>query len=676
MIRINHYFINGAIALLSTAGFVACSSSDEVTDTPVNPSYDGKSVKTQFAINIATPVTGNPYTRMTDKNTQNGTSGTNNFLGMNNILLMPFKSTDVLNVTKSDAERTSNTQIDQVIALGEIANTALSTSQSSKIYYDVNIPINTGKFLFYGTGPLGTDNSSRFVKGALAIPTNNSTTNLSGNQLSAINYSLITCLSQNSGFTTKAGKFAEFLTGICGASCEYNSTTYSWNNLDSYTSSSSKFATLKKAYDDFITIGSTGVRAGSGPAVLYVLQELYDICQGVCGGTVSDTEPDTGAEEKLAWNIIKLIKENTNIPVTVTSGKLAYSNDEDKTFPVGTYAIPEGAAQLKYESNKFSYATTSEIGNGSLTPKLSFDPAKVTFPAVLTYFVNTPARATTAELTNSDWPATVTNWDNAWNESSGTFKDWTTTVNSYSRTVALQYNINYGVACLATKVQCKNGAAYLEDNAGTITSNVITDQQIEIPNDGFKVTGILIGGQSQTVGWDFLDPSKDNQTYVVYDKDINGTTGMTAKAETQTSTNYTLVFDNYVTADGATTGSVNDQQKVKIAIELQNGDEEFYGVDGKIGKNQKFYLVAELDPNGTTGVTNSITWPEATKSNFPATGITRVFIQDYTTSATFTINSLKNAYVTIPDLRASNLQLGLSVDLTWQTGLTFDVPIN
>ena len=676
MNRINHYFINGAIALLSTAGFVACSSSDDVTDTPVNPSYDGKSVKTQFAINIATPVTGNPYTRMTDKNTQNGTSGTNDFLGMNNILLMPFKSTDLLNVTKSDAERTSNTQIDQVIALGEIANTALSTSQSSKIYYDVNIPIATSKFLFYGTGPLGTDNVSRFEKGALEIPTNNSTSNLSGSQLSEINYSLITCLSQNAGFTTKAGKFAEFLNSICNASCEYNSTTYNWNNLDSYTSSSSKFVTLKKAYDDFITIGSTGVRAGSGPAVLYVLQELYDICQGVCGGTVSDTEPNTSAEEKLAWKIIELIKGNANIPITVTAGVLSYTNDEDKTFPVGTYAIPEGAAQLKYESNKFSYATTSEISNGSLTPKLSFDPAKVTFPAALTYFVNTPARATTAELTNTDWPVTVVNWDGAWDASTGTFKDWTTTVNSNSRTVALQYNINYGVACLATKVQCKNGAVYLEDNAGAITSNVMTDQQIEIPSAGFKVTGILVGGQSQTVGWDFLDPSKDNQVYVVYDKDINGTTGMTAKAETQTATNYTLVFDNYVTGAGSTTGTVTDQQKVKIAIELQNGDEEFYGVDGKIGKKQKFYLVAELDPNGTTGVTNSITWPEATKSNFPATGITRVFIQDYTTSATFTINSLKNAYVTIPDLRASNLQLGLSVDLKWQSGLTFDVPIN
>ena len=121
--------------------------------------------------------------------------------------------------------------------------------------------------------------------------------------------------------------------------------------------------------------------------------------------------------------------------------------------------------------------------------------------------------------------------------------------------------------------------------------------------------------------------------------------------------------------------TANDQQKVKVAIELENGDEEFYGVDGKIGKNQKFYLVAELDPNAATGVPGTIQWPAADKSNFPATGVTRVFIQDYTTTANFTINSLKSAYVTIPDLRASKLQLGLSVDLSWRTGLTYDVTI-
>ena len=78
MKKINHYVLNGAIALLSTAGFVACSSSDAVTDAPVNPSYDGKSVKTQFAINVATPGSKN-QTRMTSDNTQMSGS---KFLGM------------------------------------------------------------------------------------------------------------------------------------------------------------------------------------------------------------------------------------------------------------------------------------------------------------------------------------------------------------------------------------------------------------------------------------------------------------------------------------------------------------------------------------------------------------------------------------------------------------------
>ena len=44
----------------------------------------------------------------------------------------------------------------------------------------------------------------------------------------------------------------------------------------------------------------------------------------------------------------------------------------------------------------------------------------VTYPAALTYFVHTPARATTKEIattgTGTDvWPTTVANWDGVWN---------------------------------------------------------------------------------------------------------------------------------------------------------------------------------------------------------------------------------------------------------------------
>ena len=35
--------------------------------------------------------------------------------------------------------------------------------------------------------------------------------------------------------------------------------------------------------------------------------------------------------------------------------------------------------------------------------------------------------------------------------------------------------------------------------------------------------------------------------------------------------------------------------------------------------------------------------------------------------------SLQHAYVTVPDLRSSQVSLGLSIDLDWKAGLAFDV---
>ena len=97
MNKLNYYVLNGAIALLSTAGFVACSSSDEVADAPVNPTFDGKSVKAAFAISLPTTVGGG--TRMTENETQSNEQ----FQGMKNIYLFPFAKTISETVGKDDA---------------------------------------------------------------------------------------------------------------------------------------------------------------------------------------------------------------------------------------------------------------------------------------------------------------------------------------------------------------------------------------------------------------------------------------------------------------------------------------------------------------------------------------------------------------------------------------------
>ncbi len=54
--------------------------------------------------------------------------------------------------------------------------------------------------------------------------------------------------------------------------------------------------------------------------------------------------------------------------------------------------------------------------------------------------------------------------------------------------------------------------------------------------------------------------------------------------------------------------------------------------------------------------------------------IPRVFIQDFMTTAVFKLSAdaLKKAYYTMPDLRTSNMSLGLSVDLQWETGYVVD----
>ena len=666
MNRINNYVLNGALALLSTAGLVACSSSDDVTDAPVNPTYDGKSVKTQFAINIATPVTGNPSTRMSGGNTQNGggTSGnTNSFLGMKNIKLIPFTDKPTVTVANASYSAATDVPILKIISLKDLENSDITSEKSSKIYTDVNIPVGTTNFIFYGTGPFGTTISDKLEKGILTL-----TDDAKVDNTNDIKFQLNTIIDGNNSIDAAKTSFINYLNAIANAKAVISGTETAWSSV-----TEEQNATLHGAYANFTVIGSTSARAGSADAILKTVEQLYNLLSSI---------PQENTYYPFVSAIRAAITGGGSSGITLTASttdpnnvELTYSMSDTKlkNFPRDN-GLPDGAMQLSFSNNSFSYKSSANVVTAS---DLVFDVNKLTYPAALAYFVNTPARATTAEIptTGTDaWPTTVNAWDAAW-ESSGKYSSWTQTVNSNSSTVALQYNINYGVACLETTFQCKSGLTELEDNADAFGSSTGTnDNSITIPSDGFKVTGIIIGGQTQSVNWDFLNPTA-NRDYAVYDRYMAGNECIYAEAGTQSGANYTLVFDNYVNSQSPSTS----QEAVNIAIELENNSNaEFYGVDGKIAKGQKFYLIGKLDPDGNQNggtVSGTITWPETTKSNFPATGTNRVFIQDYTTKANFTINSLKHAYVTIPDLRASKLQLGLSVDLSWRAGLTYDVTI-
>lgn len=631
MKRVNQLFFGSALALLAGASLTACSSSDDVTDAPVNPSYDGKSVKTQFAINIATPSNGK--TRMSDVNTQNG----GNFLEMTNVRLLTLAN------TPDDDEELSS-----VIPLGD--PTTVSTSKSSHIYSDVNIPVGTNNFLFYSTRKtLGADMENKFKTGAIVsgMFTNNSPSYLSTNE---IKFDSEKILSGSNSVDTYKAAFETFLNSVKAVT--------GWNTTSN--------ETLQSAYTNLTSSYSNGQYAGSANAIKKLMTDLYNVVK-----PISNSSTATADDKMLANTIMIAITNSSNTVYFVEDdanpGSLKYGTTVApfySNFPCYN-GLPEGSALLTFDnsSNKFIYDATPQIGGSN-----KVNSYNLTYPLPIVYFDNTPARGIDKELETTEWKTTTSDWDYSTNWTTG----WYEGVKATSRSIALQNNINYGVACLETKFACEGTT--LEDNRKNVVSGS-ENQTITIPTDGFQVTGILIGGQPENVNWQFINAGTD-RNYVVYDKELSNI--YAKRNEAYSDANYTLVFDNWTSAS---TG----QEPVNVAIELVNTAADFYGVDGIVASGQKFYLIGRLDP---ATATTEITWPTYNNTKGLNTLPTsyqdrypvkfnekRVFVQDFTTKANFKITSLANAYVTIPDLRASKLQLGLSVDLKWQSGLVFNVDL-
>lgn len=502
-----------------------------------------------------------------------------------------------------------------------LANIAsgISETASSKIYSDVSVPVGTTHFLFYAHAPQGTDAASNFAKGILKFtaPENDATAT------NGISANLVTVKKED---TASPAALLKILNGVAGVT--------NWADAADGTE-------LKKLYTKY-----TSAKAGSANSILLTLQSLYNNLGGIVTGANAD-----------AQTVAKAIRAKIAESFTATTGTDGYVTLAYKETGVSKYPnninLPDGAVELSFNatSNQFTYAATS-----GLTGLTTLDAAKICFPASIYYFQSSDLAATAKELDSNDWPKTTTNWTTAtapWlKDASNLAEGWTASVQPTTRSIAMRQNINYGVANLATTVKC--GAASLADNKDfSVTDPSEFAGTVTVPAEGFSVTGLLIGGQPTKVGFNFQPTSDAEYVQTIYD---NSLTGIKAINGDPTATNYTIVLPN----DKGR--GVAEQEKVNVAIELTNNSGvAFRGVDGIIPAGGKFYLVGKLEPKtkALTGVTN------------PA-----VFMSDYKTTMNLTITSLKNAYNTIPDLRSTKLQLGLSVDLEWKTGIQFDVNID
>lgn len=597
--------LSGAVA------FTACSSDDELAaEGNPQPTVPGQVVKTSFALNIPY---GGPDTRMTAGNTQNGSPLS--FLGMDNIHLLSF-------ATQPTA---GNEVASSVIPLTDLNTTDISTSQSSKTYSDVNVPVGTKGFLFYATAPMGTDAAGKFAKGVLndAKLATEGTTNLS-----QLTFALEPVLGNNVTVSTndEAIKLLAVLNAVENVS--------NWSN----NSTDEEFIALHTA---FVTM-----KAGSANNIKLALQNLYNTVERWASAT-SESDAKTAAQ---AIRTAITAQYNSAAVFTVSGDVAPYTLSTTLTFPQNLN-LPDGAVELAYNADgtagqKFSYVEDATGSGNVFGAKLK--ATDICFPTSLYYFINTDLAASNDEV--ETWPNTTANWignSAPWN---ATGNSWSNAVSATTRSIALKKNIQYGVANLKLTVKCK--AAQLQDK-GTESNPAVW---VNVPAEGFPVTAVLVGGQPTLADWK-LEPAVSTQMdKTIYDKcATDDDNKLVAKAGTASTPNYTLVLsDTLATA-----------QKVNFAVELENNSGvEFRGADGIIPVGGKFYLVGQLDPNESGNSTKPANWTNA-----------HIFAADHTTTANVTISSLASAYNTIPDLRATKMELGLSVDLSWSAGMSFDVEI-
>lgn len=578
-----HFALGAATLLLSTAGFTACSSEDTFT----GGSFSGESVKTQFAINV--PAVGKSDARMGEDIVQG--QNTVVFRGMSNIRLVPFElGSDPSSVTEPLTG--SESLYYNAIELGAIGSSDLTGTAKYKVYNDVELPIGVNAFLFYGEATDKSGDASDKTNGAL-VPSYSTQGLEAGKTLADVHFDLKGILVGDGYQTTQTGLLA-ILDGIAK--------TEGWKDAT---------GTLQPYYTSFI-----GMKAGSANNILLAVQDLYN---AVKGDVLTD---ESGLKAKIATKIEEYFTPSgSSVPYT-----LIYKTTSLAQYPAGI-GLPDGAVQVAWNTDHFEYTSNVDYDGGTSMNVSGLD--KYVYPASLYYWDNTSLKTST-ELESGNYGA------NDWSTIINTlYSEWAVTASTQS--VALAKAINYAVGRLDVYAAFAAGEIYDANPSG--------QQPVRIPDDGFTLTGVLIGGQ-KNVGWNFTPLTTGGTEKTIYDAAVDaGAAGTEGVTRTSGLKNRTLVLE--------TAGNVGE--KVNFALEFTNNSSQaFYGKDGLVPAGGNFYLVGQLSADGSHA---------------------KVFEKDHYTKATVTINSLKNAYNCIPDLRSPKLELGLSVDLTWVEGLSQDVTI-
>ena len=729
--RFNYKFLlTGAVAL---AAVVACQK--EVSEVPDNPNYNKETneVLTSFVFSVAT---GNSATKQTSTATQATSSDA--FRGIQDARLLSFlRSASLADGSHIHEATTANKHY----SLGSVMSTSDATTDQSKSHrvIELALPNETNTLMFYGKAPKSGENSD-FAQGKINYLGDVTATNAT--DLNNYDFELSRIVEVNSsGYNAKYRQYGDLILAalnyITGAELVNQNVAFESNNY-STSLKWTEFVTigdgtpgailpatkdpsdgspmcsigeiLGETLSTLATITPGEVRAGSGPAIARTMGDLLVVMNNIYAYT-----PNTLYEAKakalateirariiacfdgtaptLSWRDASYVKTATSYTGDIDQIIAVGAGSALDEYPMEAFNLPAGCSQVTVSTTAstdtngqvttpgtitWSYLANVQVFSAAATTSLY----SVYYPAEICYWGNSPIRVTNETVIESEYPQGVANWDA---DASWTSKNWTKNshVVSTTRSVAMQYNINYGTALLKSNVGYS--AATLEDNNHAIqvaknpslSASDEPNAEITVTENTFKLKGILVGGVATTVGWNFLPVASSTFAQCIYDKAIASDA---IPASGQGADNYTLVWDNW-----NETKRGQKQNDVYVCLEfLNNSGKDFWGQHNIIRNGGIFYIIGKLDPDAgrsTTDRSEGVTWPTDGLQCLPphtTAGATlkerRVFIQDFMTTVNFKIGqySLQSAYSTVPDLRSTQISLGLSVDLKWETGLVFD----
>ena len=645
----------GSVLLLLL--FSACSDheggGDDVPTVPVK-------LTVALPQRIVGTGTKNVPTRMTEDVVQEGQDAAS-FRGIDDVHMFCFTSYPT---------RTSD-KTGSIIRLNALANDAIdeTSEEDFTVNHNVQVPVGTTHFTFYGrAADAPQTHEERMHYGTMEV-VGLSTAAYNGN--SGIRFRPVSiCNSTEScGGSAKGQALLGLLNDLVATQSSEAAPENSWAT-----------ATNVMLQDSYKLL--TGLKALSSFSVQYVLGKVWMELN-----KVNIMAPGYGLASMLIQKI-----ENSCATAPAPSDEQIVLQDTYQGFPADLH-LPAGAARVTYnnETGRFEEPAVQAYGKKLDIAAMSdyAYPMNLQYQViselvasdelVLDEYLESVAREQagqgttggngTTGNTNPDG-STAGNDPTAGNGQTG-YQGWrqliddiyagaSTVVTPTTQSVAMVQQLQYAVGKLSLRAGIESGTLY--DAHG---------KEVDVTN-GFTLKGYIVGGQRE-VDYDF-QPVEGSREYAIYDTDINGGPQLLKQSHW---TGYNYILGLSTAHDG----------NVYLAMELENNGEAFQGADGVIVHGATFYLVARMVPSEGT--------------NYSAGNLDQIFRKDHSTTVSLKImngwpdknndglpdpdldehgnqkppSGLATATYGLPDIQVPPVSFGLSVDLNWKEGMTWNVPL-